>query len=39
MRFTLDAHDVWYVAQNAAGNFTVGASSLTKYPSNFRAWQ
>ena len=39
MRFTLDSQDVWFVAQNAAGNFTVGASSLTKYPSNFRAWQ
>ena len=39
MQFTLDTQDVWFVAQNAAGNFTVGASSLTKYPSNFRAWQ
>ena len=39
MQFTLDKNDVWYVAQNAAGNFTVGASDLQKYPTNFRAWQ
>ena len=39
MQFTLDTIDVWYVAKNAAGNFTVGASDLQKYPTNFRAWQ